>query len=102
MIGAPGPMGNVPAGDIHARLRRTADEFEAVFLSRLFHTMQETAIHSSLADPSQAEQTFRSLLDDRLASEAAVRLRRGIGEELYRSLCRRLPEGGGPEGKGQE
>jgi len=69
------------------------DEFEAVFLRQVFQAMRETEMDGGLLRHSPGEEMFTSLLDDRLASEAARRSQRGIGEALYRQLSRKL-EGG--------
>jgi Rod binding domain-containing protein len=87
------PSGVPSRADLQDKLRRTAQDFQAVFLARMFQAMHDASVPSSLTDPSQGEQTFRFLLDDRLAREASVRMTRGLGEDLYRALCRRLPEG---------
>lgn len=95
-------VGLQPPPDVRERLQRIAVGFQAVFLSKMFQAMHETAIRSSLVDPSPAEQTFRYLLDDQLAGEASARMQRGIGDQIYRALCRRLPEGGTARGETQE
>ena len=89
--GATNPVGSPANAEVKERLHRAAYEFQAVFLNKMFQAMHESAIHSTLGDPSPGEETFRTLLDDKLASQASSRMTRGIGEDLYRALCRRLP-----------
>jgi Rod binding domain-containing protein len=65
---------------------------EGLFLRQLFETMRATSHEEGLLDSAPGAQLFTSLMDDRLASEAAQRMNRGIGEALYRQLSRRLDE----------
>lgn len=79
--------------DPHAALRRTAHEFEAVFLRQLLQEMRKSVPDGGLLPKTGAEDMFHSMLDDRLATEATKGLERGLGEKLYRQLARRLDEG---------
>lgn len=90
-VSAAGPGSDLPI-ELQGRLRRAATEFQSVFLSRMFQAMHESAVHSSLTEPSAGEQTFRFMLDDQLAKEASARMGRGLGDDLYRALCRRTTE----------
>jgi flagellar protein FlgJ len=84
-------VGAAPARDPRAALRRLCDELEAVFLRQLFAAMRSSVPAGDSAAPSQGEAFFTALMDDRLASDAAEKMNRGIGEALYRQLSRRLP-----------
>jgi flagellar protein FlgJ len=96
--GAGGPAG-VPAREAltvpprktaAAEVRRLSHELEAVFLNQLFQAMRESVPKSGLIEKSSGTEMFESLLDQRLASEAAQRMDHGLGEQLYRQLSRRL------------
>ena len=80
-----------PARNPRAALRRLCDELEAVFLRQLFAAMRSSVPGEDSVAPSQGEEVFTGLMDDRLASDAAEKMNRGIGEALYRQLSRRLP-----------
>jgi len=87
-IGAPSPAG--PRGD-RAALRKLSNQLEGVFMNQLFQAMRAAVPKAGLLDASPGEELFTSLLDERLAGQAAERMHRGIGEALYRQLARRLP-----------
>ena len=76
-------------------LRAICREFEAIYLRKLFETMRAAGgeEEQDLFGESTAETMFESMFDDQMASEAAQRLQRGLGEALYRQLARRLNEG---------
>jgi flagellar protein FlgJ len=84
-------VGAAPARDPHTALRRLCKELEAVFLRQLFAAMRSSVPVEDSVAPSQGEEMFTELMDDRLASDAAEKMNRGIGEALYRQLSRRLP-----------
>jgi len=90
-VRGPAGPGAAPAPDAHVRLRRLAHEMEGVFLNQLFQAMRASVPKGGLFESSPGEEMFTSLLDERLASEAAGRLQRGMGEALYRQLARSLP-----------
>jgi flagellar protein FlgJ len=91
-----GPAGltAAPPPDAHARLRRMAHELEGVFLNQLFKAMRASVPQNGLIEAAPGQELFTSLLDERLASQAAERMKGDLGEALYRQLARRLP----PEG----
>jgi Rod binding domain-containing protein len=92
------PIGAPPPRDEHAELRRLSNELEAVFIRQLFQAMRESSVQSGLLEKTPGDDFYNSVLDDRLASEAAARMQRGIGEALYRQLSGRLSMGGTADG----
>ncbi len=78
-----------PPRDPGQQLRRMADELEAVFLNQLFQVMRASVPEGEAANPG--EQMFTAMLDEKMASEAARRAQRGLGEAVFRQLSRRLP-----------
>lgn len=73
-------------------VRRLASELEAVFVNQLFQAMRASVPQGGPLPHDPGQEMFTSLMDQRLASEVALQLRRGIGESLYRQLARRLPD----------
>lgn len=87
-----------PARDERAALRRLAHQFEGVFLDQLFQSMRKSVPEGGFLEKSPGEEMFTSMLDERLASVAADRMERGLGEALYRQLVRRLEVAEGSNG----
>jgi flagellar protein FlgJ len=71
-------------------LRRISRELEGVFLRQLLQAMRATIPEGGFCESSTGREVFNSLLDEQLASLAAQRMQKGIGEALYRQLCRSL------------
>jgi len=88
---APGAASKVD--ESKEKLRGLSHEFEALFLKQMLDVMRESIPDGGLVGSSMGEDTFTSMLDDRLASEAARRSQDGLGEALYRQLARRLESG---------
>jgi len=68
-----------------------AHELEGVFLNQLFKAMRASVPQDGLIEANPGQELFTSLLDERLASQAAERMKGGLGDALYRQMARRLP-----------
>jgi flagellar protein FlgJ len=90
-VRGPAGLAVAPRPDAHAQLRRMAHELEGVFLSQLFKAMRATVPQDGVVEAAPGHDLFTSMLDERLASQAAERMKRGLGEALYRQMARRLP-----------
>jgi Rod binding domain-containing protein len=88
------PIGTPPPRDDRADVRRLSNELEAVFIRQLFQAMRESNTKSGLLEQTPGDDFFSSMLDDRLASETAARMERGIGDALYKQLSGRLSNAG--------
>jgi flagellar protein FlgJ len=88
-----GPAGLTvaPRPDAHAQLRRMAHQLEGVFLNQLFKAMRASVPEGGITEAAPGRELFTSLLDERLASQAAERMKGGLGDALYRQMARRLP-----------
>jgi flagellar protein FlgJ len=89
-IGAIPPNPTAPLADDQSKLRALSQEFEGLFLKQMLDAMRKSVPRGGLLESSLAEETFTSMLDERLASEAARRSQGGLGDALYRQLARRL------------
>ena len=93
------PVASTAPRDGRAQLRRMAHQLEAVFLAQLFQAMRASVPDDAQAADTPGRELYQSLLDDQLASQAAARSERGLGEALYRQLSRRLQAGDGSAGQ---
>jgi flagellar protein FlgJ len=83
-VGGPGSQ------DREIQLRRLSQELEGLFIRQLFRAMRGSLPEGGLLERSSGEELFTSLMDDQLASLAAQKMERGLGEALYRQLVRRV------------
>jgi flagellar protein FlgJ len=93
-----GPAGltAAPRPDPRVQLRRMAHELEGVFLNQLFQAMRASVPQDGLIEAAPGQELITSMLDERLANQAAERTHGGIGEALYRQMARRLPPEAAP------
>ncbi len=89
-LDAVGAGATTPPRDDRDRLRRPAHELEGVFLNQLFQAMRASVPRDGILEDAPGQEMFTSVLDEKLASEAAARSQRGVGEALFRQLSRRL------------
>ena len=89
------PIAGLNAGatprDPRAQLRHLAHQLEGVFLQQLFKAMRETVPQGGAIAPEPGNEMYNGLFDEAMASQAADRMQRGIGEALYRQMSRHLP-----------
>ena len=69
-----------------ARLRKAANEFEAIFIQQILKTMRKTSLESDFIKKSEGEKIFRSMLDEQYAIVSAKSGRLGLGEMIYQQL----------------
>jgi flagellar protein FlgJ len=75
-----------------AKLRKTALQMEGLFVQRMFAAMRDTVPQDGLLGQSSAEQTFGSMLDEKMAEAVPQQMRgqHSLAEALYRQLRARI------------
>jgi len=61
--------------------------------------MRQSVPQDGVIAAAPGQEMFTQLFDERIANEAASRMRNGIGEALYRQLAAKLPADGTTEVK---
>lgn len=97
-VRGPASLTVAPPPDERAQIRKMAHELEGVFLNQLFQAMRASVPQGGIVEAAPGQELFTSLLDERLASQAAGRTQSSIGEALYRQMVKRLP----PEGQARK
>lgn len=69
-----------------AAARKVAQEFEAMFIAQMLKAMRETVGKETLTSGGRGEETFRSLLDQEYAAEAARTGGIGLARTIERQL----------------
>jgi len=77
-------------GNQNAALKKTSQDFEALFIGMMLKSMRATVGKDSLTGGGHGEEVYRSLLDQEYAQEAAkagaLGLCRGLEEQLARQI----------------
>ena len=73
-------------------LKQAASEFEAVFVKQLFEVMDKTVQKSELFHGGQAEDIFKSMLNDEMAKNIASSPTTsfGLAEQIYQQMKDRI------------
>jgi flagellar protein FlgJ len=79
------PKGPVKGADPEA-LRKTCEEFEAIFVKQMLKEMRGTLPDGGLLPRSMGQDYFQEMMDAEVAKAAAVKGHFGIGEALFRQL----------------
>jgi Rod binding domain-containing protein len=84
-----GGKGAIP-GNKNAELKKTTQDFEALFIGMMLKSMRSTVGKDSLTGGGHGEEVYRSMLDQEYAQEAAksgsLGLSRGLEEQLARHI----------------
>ena len=77
------------------RLEKTAKELEAVVVSQVFAAMRKTVPDSGLFEKSEADDIFRTMLDDQLARVVADQGPFGLAKSVTKELSAKVAKDGG-------
>jgi flagellar protein FlgJ len=69
-------------------LRKVAKQFEAVFINQMIGAMRKTVPQGGLIPESNAERTFKSMLDSENAARIADAEQLGLSALIYEHLLR--------------
>ena len=69
-----------------AKLRESANDFEASFIQQMLKSMRKTSFESDLLPKSEGEKVFQSLLDEQYALLSAKSGSLGLAEMIYQQL----------------
>ena len=92
---AAGPSAGASRDDL-ARLRKTAQQMEGVFVQQLFKAMRETVPHQGVDGTDAGQEMFTALLDEKIATDAPQHWRRGLADSIARQMTHRPPAPGTP------
>ncbi|OHB24724.1 MAG: hypothetical protein A2X84_14430 [Desulfuromonadaceae bacterium GWC2_58_13] len=67
-------------------LRKTCQQFEAIFVQSMFKAMRSTVPDGGLFPKGMAEESFQDLMDMEVAKSAAEQGRLGLGDALFQQL----------------
>ena len=75
-----------------ARLKKTALQLEGLFVQRLFAAMRDTVPEGGLVEQGNGEQTFTSLLDEKMSEQVPTQWNgeHSLANALYQQLRRRI------------
>lgn len=97
MAGIDGVLGPGFSGmDERGKLKRTAQELEAVVVTQLLESMRNSVPEGGLFEKSAADDVFRSMLDGELARVVARKSPFGLADAIVDRMESRLQEADAP------
>lgn len=70
------------------KLKKACDDFEALFLSKMFESMRESVPDGGLIKKNQGEQIFTQMLDSQIAQDFSKNQSTGLSDMLYNSMSK--------------
>lgn len=74
------------------KLKQAARDFEAVFINQFFNTIESTVQKSEFLHGGQAENTFKTMLNEELSKQIAQNPSSsfGLAEQIYAQMKNRI------------
>lgn len=74
-----------------AKLKKSAQQLEGVFVQQMFKAMRDTVPSDGMFSGGSGEQMFTGLLDERMAADTPAKWNHGLSEAIYKHLRQALP-----------
>lgn len=72
-------------------LKKSCQEFEAIFLQSMFKAMRKTVPEGGLFEENNASEIYRDMLDQEVASKISRQQSLGLADQMYRQMEKKLP-----------
>jgi flagellar protein FlgJ len=73
-----------------AALKKSCEDFEAIFIQSLFKAMRKTVPESGLFEKNTSTETFQDMLDQEIASKISRKQSVGLADQMYRQMEKNL------------
>lgn len=72
-------------------LKKSCQDFEAIFIQSMFKAMRKAVPNSGLFSRNTGTEMFQEMIDQEIATEIARRQSFGLADQMYRQLEKNLP-----------
>ncbi len=72
-------------------LKRSCQEFEAIFIQSMFKSMRKTLPDGGLFTKDNAHAIYQDMFDQEIATEISKKQSMGLADQMYRQLEKYLP-----------
>ena len=73
------------------KLKKSCQDFEAIFVQSLFKAMRKTVPEGELFKNDNAVDMFQEMIDQEIATNVSRKQSIGLAEQMYRQIEQRLP-----------
>lgn len=77
--------------DDSARLKKACEQFESLFMSKMFSSMRKTVGDGGLVKKNMGEKIFTEMLDTEIAKQSSEGQGMGLSKMLYDAMSKNLP-----------
>jgi len=85
------PTAAQSTGKDRASLKKSCQDFEAIFIQSMLKAMRKTVPEGGLFAKSNATKIFEDMLDQEFAVSIAKNQSVGLAEQIYRQMEKNLP-----------
>ena len=90
------PAGTDPRDARAGKIQNTAKQLEGVFVLQMLKAMRATVPKGGIVDASNGEETFTSMLDQKIADKIPAQWKHGLTDALMKQLVARDIESNKP------
>jgi flagellar protein FlgJ len=72
-------------------LKKTCQDFEAIFIQSMFKAMRKTVPESGLLAKDNSTRMYQDMIDQEIASKISQKQSIGLAEQMYRQMEKKLP-----------
>lgn len=72
-------------------LKKTCQDFEAIFIQSLFKSMRKTVPDGGVFKKDNATAIYQDMLDQEIAKNISRKQSVGLAEQMYRQMEKKLP-----------
>ncbi len=72
-------------------LKKSCQDFEAIFVQSLFKAMRKTIPEGGLFEKDNATEMFQDMLDQEIATTMSQKQSIGLADQMYRQMEKMLP-----------
>jgi len=84
---------NKPMSKKALSLKKSCQDFEAIFIQSMFKAMHKTVPDSGLFEKDTAHEIYQDMLDSKVSTEISRHQSIGLADQMYRQMEKFLPEG---------
>ena len=85
------PAENKTLSRDRASLKRSCQEFEAIFIQSMFKSMRKTLPDGGLFKKDNAHAIYQDMFDQEIATEISQKQSMGLADQMYRQMEKHLP-----------
>ncbi|MDR2550745.1 MAG: rod-binding protein [Desulfobulbus sp.] len=74
-----------------AALKKTCQDFEAIFIQSMFKAMRKSVVQGGLMTKNNATAIFEEMFDQNIATDIAKKQSFGLADQMYRQMEKNLP-----------